>query len=243
MGSESLNQAATFSFQYPRTREGVTVTGLKISGRPTVLLGTNGAGKTTLMRLLAKQLRPKSGHVPELGKVVYVPQRFEGIRGFRVIDYVAYVAWLNGAGWSDSKKDARHWISFVGLSSQRDKECRQLSGGQQARLQIATALNSRAEFVLLDEPSAALDPLAKRDLQDLYESIANSGVGLWVSSHQPLEIEAPFLDVVVLNRGAVDFQGTVEEFLNLANDSNGSRRSSDCSDYTHALAAAFRRGR
>ncbi|MGV0408223.1 ATP-binding cassette domain-containing protein [Corynebacterium resistens] len=238
-----MRDAATFSFQYPRALEGVNIQELTISAQPTVLLGTNGAGKTTLMKLLARQLQPTRGEVPQLGKVVYVPQNFESIRGFRSIDYASYVAWLNGAGWFESKKDAQYWLQFVGLGDHEEKECSRLSGGQQARLQIATALNSRAEFILLDEPSAALDPLAKRDLQDLYGAIADSGVGLWVSSHQPLEVEEPFRKVVVLNRGTVDFQGSVQSFLDLADLSDESCGRSLYSEYTRALAAAFRRGR
>ncbi|WP_298075845.1 ATP-binding cassette domain-containing protein, partial [uncultured Corynebacterium sp.] len=182
-----MSNSYSFSFSYPRSNEGVEVHSLEVPASPTVILGVNGAGKTTLMKLLAGQLKPSKGAVPKLGRAVYVPQLFESINGARVVDYVSYVAWLNGAGWAESKRSAAYWIEFVGLKAHAHKQCSKLSGGQQARVQIATALNSNAEHILLDEPSAALDPLAKRDLQGLYRSIAEAGVGLWVSSHQPLE--------------------------------------------------------
>ncbi|MBC2681259.1 ABC transporter ATP-binding protein [Corynebacterium anserum] len=231
-----------FSYRYPRSQEGVNVRIAGNFGQPTVLLGVNGSGKTTLMKVLAGQLKTADGAIPELGNVVYVPQKFESIRGFKVRDYVSYVAWLNGAGWKQSNKDASRWIEFVGLTEHETKDCEKLSGGQQARVQIATALNSQADYILLDEPSAALDPLAKRDLQNLYRSIAASGVGLWVSSHQPLEIEAPFEQVVVLNRGIVDFQGSVQEFLAINKNVPDHKNAVDYSEYVRALSAAFNGG-
>ena len=122
----------------------------------------------------------------------------------------------------------------------RDR-CSKLSGGQQARVQIATALNSNAEHILLDEPSAALDPLAKRELQGLYRSIAESGVGLWVSSHQPLEVEKPFGHVLVLHEGRVEFQGPMGDFLRIGRESLESEKSHRYSETVRNLAEAFSR--
>ena len=204
-------------------------------------MGVNGAGKTTLMKLLAGQLKPSKGAVPKLGRAVYVPQHFESINGARVVDYVSYVAWLNGAGWAESKRSAAYWIEFVGLKTHAHKQCSKLSGGQQARVQIATALNSNAEHILLDEPSAALDPLAKRELQGLYRSIAESDIGLWVSSHQPLEVEKPFEHVLVLHEGRVEFQGPLGDFLRIGREPLEPEKLLRYSDTVRNLAAAFSR--
>ncbi|EEW16685.1 ABC transporter, ATP-binding protein [Corynebacterium jeikeium ATCC 43734] len=193
------------------------------------------------MKLLAGQLKPSKGAVPKLGRAVYVPQHFESINGARVVDYVSYVAWLNGAGWAESKRTAAYWIEFVGLKTHAHKQCSKLSGGQQARVQIATALNSNAEHILLDEPSAALDPLAKRELQVLYRSIAESGVGLWVSSHQPLEVEKPFEHVLVLHEGKVEFQGPMGDFLRIGRESLEPEKLLRYSDTVRKLAEAFSR--
>lgn len=236
-----MSNSYSFSFSYPRSDEGIEVRSLEVPASPTVILGVNGAGKTTLMKLLAGQLKPSKGAVPKLGRAVYVPQHFESINGARVVDYVSYVAWLNGAGWAESKRSAAYWIEFVGLKTHAHKQCSKLSGGQQARVQIATALNSNAEHILLDEPSAALDPLAKRDLQGLYRSIAESGVGLWVSSHQPLEVEKPFEHVLVLHEGRVEFQGPLGDFLRIGRDSLEPERLLRYSDTVRNLAAAFSR--
>ncbi|SCX03718.1 ATP-binding cassette domain-containing protein [Corynebacterium jeikeium] len=236
-----MSNSYSFSFSYPRSDEGIEVRSLEVPASPTVILGVNGAGKTTLMKLLAGQLKPSKGAVPKLGRAVYVPQHFEGINGARVVDYVSYVAWLNGAGWAESKRSAAYWIEFVGLKTHAHKQCSKLSGGQQARVQIATALNSNAEHILLDEPSAALDPLAKRELQGLYRSIAKSGVGLWVSSHQPLEVEKPFEHVLVLHEGRVEFQGPMGDFLRIGRESLEPEKLLRYSDTVRNLAAAFSR--
>ncbi len=236
-----MSNSYSFSFSYPRSDEGIEVRSLEVPASPTVILGVNGAGKTTLMKLLAGQLKPSKGAVPKLGRAVYVPQHFESINGARVVDYVSYVAWLNGAGWAESKRTAAYWIEFVGLKTHAHKQCSKLSGGQQARVQIATALNSNAEHILLDEPSAALDPLAKRELQGLYRSIAKSGVGLWVSSHQPLEVEKPFEHVLVLHEGRVEFQGPMGDFLRIGRESLEPEKLLRYSDTVRNLAEAFSR--
>ena len=236
-----MSNSYSFSFIYPRSDEGIEVRSLEVPASPTVILGVNGAGKTTLMKLLAGQLKPSKGAVPKLGRAVYVPQHFESINGARVVDYVSYVAWLNGAGWAESKRSAAYWIEFVGLKTHAHKQCSKLSGGQQARVQIATALNSNAEHILLDEPSAALDPLAKRELQGLYRSIAESDIGLWVSSHQPLEVEKPFEHVLVLHEGRVEFQGPLGDFLRIGRESLEPERLLRYSDTVRNLAAAFSR--
>ena len=236
-----MSNSYSFSFSYPRSNEGVEVRSLEVPASPTVILGVNGAGKTTLMKLLAGQLKPSKGAVPKLGRAVYVPQHFESINGARVVDYVSYVAWLNGAGWAESKRSAAYWIEFVGLKTHAHKQCSKLSGGQQARVQIATALNSNAEHILLDEPSAALDPLAKRELQGLYRSIAESDIGLWVSSHQPLEVEKPFEHVLVLHEGRVEFQGPLGDFLRIGREPLEPEKLLRYSDTVRNLAEAFSR--
>ena len=236
-----MSNSYSFSFSYPRSNEGVEVRSLEVPASPTVILGVNGAGKTTLMKLLAGQLKPSKGAVPKLGRAVYVPQHFESINGARVVDYVSYVAWLNGAGWAESKRSAAYWIEFVGLKTHAHKQCSKLSGGQQARVQIATALNSNAEHILLDEPSAALDPLAKRELQGLYRSIAESDIGLWVSSHQPLEVEKPFEHVLVLHKGKVEFQGPLSDFLRIGREPLEPEKLLRYSDTVRNLAEAFSR--
>lgn len=201
-----------FSFNHPHSTRGIEVHDLPFDKTPTLLLGVNGAGKTTLLRILAGELTPHTGQAPATGSVVYVPQKFTAIRGFTVLDYATYVAWLHGQNRTSAGKNARGWVEFVGLGAEIDHDCARLSGGQQAKLQLAAGLNAGADTLLLDEPSASLDPIAKAELQRLYSDIINDGTGLWVSTHQPHEVAAPFTRVVVLDHGGVIYTGGLADF-------------------------------
>lgn len=209
----------SFTYRHPGSSGSVTVTSLLIGSEPTLLLGVNGAGKTTLMKILAGHLRTRGLDISGLPRVSYVPQFFTPVRGFTVLDHVSYVAWLDGRSLGRATKEARQWVDFVGLGDLADRKCTQLSGGQQAKVQLATALNTGAELLLLDEPSASLDPLAKRELQDLYRDIVDAGTGLWVSTHQPHEVTDPFNRVIVLHEGTVRFDGPIGDFRHLGSDS------------------------
>ncbi|KAB3522826.1 ATP-binding cassette domain-containing protein [Corynebacterium sp. zg254] len=207
----------SFSYRHPGGAGVVAAEDLSITGEPTLLLGANGAGKTTLMRILAGQLRVRGLDRSGLPAVSYVPQFFTPIRGFTVREHVSYVAWLDGQKRATATKNADQWLDFVGLGDLANRSCAQLSGGQQAKVQLATALNSGAQLLLLDEPSASLDPLAKRELQDLYNSIVAAHTGVWVSTHQPHEVADPFTRVIVLHEGTVRYDGTIDGFRALGN--------------------------
>ena len=182
-------------------------------GTPTLLLGVNGAGKTTLLRLLAGQLKPKVGKISTEGTVIYVPQMFIPINGFTCIEYASYTAWLNGQSKKIASKEAIKWLRFVGLEKEADQRCDRLSGGQKTRLALAASLNSRSDILLLDEPSASLDPLSRSMLTSLYRDIASQGIGLIVSTHDALDISTPFENAIVLDSGTVLFEGRTSEFL------------------------------
>lgn len=214
--------SVSFSFRHPHTTRGIEIHNLPFDETPTLLLGVNGAGKTTLLRVLARELRPQRGQAPKPGSVVYIPQKFTPIRGFTVLDYAAYVAWLHGQNRSRAGKNARSWVEFVGLTAEINQDCNRLSGGQQAKLQLAAGLNAGARTLLLDEPSASLDPIAKTELQQLYSTIINDGIGLWVSTHQPHEVAPPFTRVVVLDRGQVIFSGGLANFSQQADNNEAS---------------------
>lgn len=183
---EQSRDTYSFEFRYPKSKAGINIQGLRQTEEPTVILGVNGAGKSTFLRAIAGDLRGVTGNAPAHAGSVYVSQNFIPVKGFSVLDYVNYIAWLQGASRKSSTNNAQKWAEFVGLGGDLlSQECTKLSGGQQSKLQLATALNSDAELLLLDEPSAALDPLAKTDLQDLYRDVVDEGIRLWVSSHQP----------------------------------------------------------
>ena len=115
---------------------------------------------------------------------------------------------LNGQGRRQAKVEAPRWLAAVGLDGYERHSCQKLSGGQQSRLALAMTLNSGAELVLLDEPGAALDPLSKEMLRELYGMVVSAGVNLVVSSHDPTDILGPFARVVIIDRGAVRFDNS-----------------------------------
>lgn len=206
-------------YSYPKQVAGIHALFQALPDAPTVLLGVNGAGKSTLLQCLGQHLHPQHISPPDLqaGKI-YVPQHFLPIRGFSCWEYTSYLGWLQGQSWKQTNADAAQWLNFVGLDQVQHQKCTNISGGQQARLQLAAALNSKASFLLLDEPSAALDPLAKELMQDLYRKIIANGIGLWISTHQPHEVAAPFERVLVLDRGAVVFDASITQFQHAQHD-------------------------
>lgn len=227
------------------TLEGITVgragalrldiSHLVLDQRPTLLLGVNGAGKSTLMRILGGSTKKLSGEITRAGRVAFVEQKFRPVYGFTAQEYCAYVAWLKGQQRSVAQREADRWLSFVGLHSQSGQRCETLSGGQQARLAIATALNSGADFLVLDEPGASLDVIAKEELRSIYARISEAGQGLLVSTHEASELAPPFERVLVLDKGQLRFDGTPEEFLSL-----GSSSSSEIADLARAFSQVRR---
>ena len=192
---------------------------LVIDERPTLLLGANGAGKSTLFSALASDSSPKDGTVLRKGSISIVEQKFNPITGFTSSEYCAYVAWLFGRDKKTAKKESLDWLDFVDLSRVSSQRCESLSGGERSRLAIATALNSGAETLLLDEPSAALDPLNKEHVTEVYQRIVDRGHNLVVSTHDAGELQRPFERVLVLDKGKLHFDGSRQDFVQLATES------------------------
>lgn len=201
-------------------RTTLNVPHLEIDSRPTLLLGPNGAGKTTLMNIAAQTAKPSSGRVVCDARTVYVAQKFAPIIGFTCVEYCAYVAWLQGQSRALAIRQAADQLAFVGLASMRSARCETLSGGESARLAVATALNSGASTLLLDEPSASLDPHSKQQLTEIYQRVVDRGQNLVVSTHDAAELHAPFERVLVLLEGRIEFDGSRARFAELGRTEN-----------------------
>jgi ABC-2 type transport system ATP-binding protein len=156
-------------------------------GEVTGLLGPSGCGKTTLMRALVGVQRGVTGDVQVLGeaagskglrrRVGYVTQAPAVYGDLTVIENLRYFAALSGASNADEV------VEQVDLGKQRDQLVRDLSGGQSARVSLASALLGRPELLVLDEPTVGLDPVLRRDLWALFRELAQAGATLLVSSH------------------------------------------------------------
>lgn len=150
----------------------------------TGLLGPNGAGKSTLMKLIATLELPKSGVVEVLGQATasrqgrntirrqlgYLPQHFSLVNGMRVLDSVAYCGWAYGLSRVEAFTHAVDALDAVGLSGYEDRRCRALSGGERQRVGIAMAISHKPQVIVLDEPTAGLDPEARMALRGSQES-------------------------------------------------------------------------
>jgi ABC-2 type transport system ATP-binding protein len=215
------------SFRY-RRRATPVITDLDLSLAPgrTILLGPNGAGKSTLMGIAGTVLRAQSGRVVLDGREVvrardrahlrrrlaWMPQAIRPASGLTTREQVALHGWLagmsRGAAW-DASANA---LDQVGLRPQARTKAAALSGGQRARMGVAQALVHAADGLLLDEPTAALDPDQKDAFAHLLGEVS-IGRTVLVSTHDITDLAESYDRVVVLSNGAVRFDGGVDSFL------------------------------
>jgi ABC-2 type transport system ATP-binding protein len=200
-------------------------------GRVVGLVGPNGAGKTTLLNLATGMLTPTSGSIRVLGgapgsgpdqlaKVGYVAQDAPIYAGLTVADHLRLGAHMNPR-WDASLAAGR--INQLGLVLQQ--KAGTLSGGQRAQLALTLAIAKRPELLILDEPIASLDPLARREfLQVLMESTAESDVSVVMSSHLVADLERISEYLVVLVDSRVQVAGAIDQLLASHQLLTGARR-------------------
>lgn len=186
---------------------------LTFDGRPTVLIGPNGAGKSTVLRLAAGQLTPTRGHVVAGERIGFAAQHTVALTGFTVVEQVRYAGWLAGIDRADATETTGRALRLTDLAGLADRPAPQLSGGEASRLGIACALASDPTMLLLDEPTASLDPLAREAVNDVFTALTRQGLKLVVSSHTATDVREPFQRLVVLHEGTVRFDGTVQTFF------------------------------
>jgi ABC-2 type transport system ATP-binding protein len=187
----------------------------------TALVGPNGAGKTTLLQLAVGLGRPSAGSVRVLGlsprddarallpRVGFVAQEHPLHRRLSVRETITLGRKLN-PGWDDAIAFAR--IEQLGLPF--DQKVGRLSGGQQAQVALTLALAKRPELLLLDEPVASLDPLARREfLQSVMEVVAEHGVTVILSSHIVADLERVCDHLVILSHARTQLVGPIDEIV------------------------------
>ncbi|MGW3962435.1 ABC transporter ATP-binding protein [Amycolatopsis sp. NPDC005003] len=204
------------------------------AGHVTGLVGPNGAGKSTLLNIAAGMLEPTTGTIEvcggvpgsgpdQLAKVGYVAQNTPVYSGLSIEEHLRLGAHLN-PGWDASLAEKR--IERLGLDPKQ--HAGKLSGGQRAQLALTIGIAKRPELLLLDEPVAALDPLARREfLQDLMEAVAEHGLSVVMSSHLVNDLERVCDHLVVLVASQVRVIGEVETLLATHHRLSGPRRDLD----------------
>ncbi|TLQ42049.1 ATP-binding cassette domain-containing protein [Streptomyces marianii] len=216
-------------FRYGRRTDVFSGLGLRVDSPATVLLGPNGAGKSTLMALAASQLTPVRGRIswrdvaPASRRertayrkaVAWIPQQITPVPGLTVREQVAYAGWLKGLTRTTAWEASARALERVRLGELSDRKSHQVSGGQLRRMGIAGALTHSSELILMDEPTAGLDPQQRAVFRSLVEELGQS-VQVLVSTHQTEDLADLYSHVIVLDRGTVRFQGTTQEFHALA---------------------------
>ena len=190
------------------------------TGHVVGLVGPNGAGKTTLLQLAVGLLAPSSGTIHVfgrppakdaaiLGRVGFVAQDTPTYSSLNIADHLKLGAHLNPRWDGDT---ARHRIEKLGLDPAQ--HAGKLSGGQRAQLSLTMALAKRPDLLILDEPVASLDPLARREfLQTLMEDVAAHDLGVMLSSHLVADIERVCDHLIVLVDSSVQVSGDIDELL------------------------------
>jgi ABC-2 type transport system ATP-binding protein len=191
------------------------------TGTVTALVGPNGAGKSTLLQIAVGLTKPSAGKIAIFGEdpTIHLERVLPRI-GFVAQDHPLYRRFSVGEMLTLGRKLNRHWDD--GLAKQRlarlniplNRPTGKLSGGQQAQVALVLALAKRPELILLDEPLAALDPLARREfLQTLMDAVAATGMTVLLSSHNLAELERVCDYVLVLSGGHVQLDGEVEQIV------------------------------
>lgn len=195
-----------------------------LAGGLTGVLGLNGAGKTSLIRTVVGVAPPDAGavrldgsdpYVPAqradfLARVGYVPQGFEIAAGMRVGDYLTYMAYLKGIERRRREEAVATVLAQVGLADRRASRGRELSGGMVRRVGIAQALLGAPRVLVLDEPTAGLDPHQRDVLRELVDRLAHDSAVL-LATHLVDDLAGPATRVVVLDAGEAVFDGSAEE--------------------------------
>ncbi|MDU0288193.1 ABC transporter ATP-binding protein [Saccharothrix longispora] len=215
-----------------RQRQALTDCTLDIpAGRVVGLVGPNGAGKSTLLNLAAGMSSPTTGEIevcggrpgsgPEqLAKVGFVAQDTPTYASLTVAEHLRLGARLN-PGWDADL--ARRRVEHLGLDPAQ--RAGRLSGGQRAQLALTIGIAKRPDVLLLDEPVAALDPLARRGfLQDLMETVTEHGVGVVLSSHLITDVERVCDHLVTLVDSRVVLAGEIDDLVATHHRLTGPRR-------------------
>ncbi len=188
------------------------------------LLGVNGAGKTTLMRMLCTLLKPTSGTIYCDGKDIfsmdseyrkllgYLPQEFGFYPEFTIKDYLLYIASLKGIRPIVAKKRVKELVAKVGLQKAINKKMKNLSGGMKRRVGIAQAMLNNPKILILDEPTAGLDPNERIRFRNLISELAEERLVL-LSTHIVSDIEYIANEIWLLKDGKLMHKGSSEEVI------------------------------
>ena len=188
------------------------------------LLGVNGAGKTTLMRMICTLIRPSRGNITCDGKDIfemegdyrrqlgYLPQDFGYYPDLTVFDYMMYIASIKGLRPAFAKSQTDSLLEQVGMKKASRLKMRKLSGGMLRRVGIAQAMLNDPKILVLDEPTAGLDPNERIRFRNLISELADDRLVL-LSTHIVSDVEFIANEIILMNKGEFFFTGTAEDIV------------------------------
>lgn len=188
------------------------------------LLGANGAGKTTLMRMICDVLKPTSGSVVWNGAPIerlgeryrsvlgYLPQDFGYYPDFSALDFMLYLSALKGLDSKAAKRRSMELLDLVGLKNVAKRKVKTFSGGMKQRLGIAQAVINDPQVLVLDEPTAGLDPKERVRFRNLISALAQDKVVI-LSTHIVSDVEYIADEILIMRTGQIVASGTIEEIL------------------------------
>ncbi len=192
------------------------------------LLGVNGAGKTTLMRMLCTAITPTDGKILWDGKDIfslgasyrgilgYLPQNYGFYPDLSVYDYMMYIASIKGLRSITAKKRTIKLLEQVGLSEKRKNKMRSLSGGMLRRVGIAQAMLNDPRILVLDEPTAGLDPNERIRFRNLISELSEERLVL-LSTHIVSDVEYIANEIILMKEGKFFYTGTSEKIISTMN--------------------------
>lgn len=189
------------------------------SGKAFGLLGRNGAGKTTTIRIIMGVFPPDNGEVLMDGKSIrrsevnigYLPEE-HGLYPKKIIsEQLVYLGELRGMSAKNARASAMKWLERLGMGEYFNKKLDTLSKGNQQKIQLAAALITNPDFVILDEPFSGLDPVNAMVLKDVIRELISAGKLVLFSSHQMNYVEEFCDNIAILNQGKIVLSGNIKE--------------------------------
>ena len=202
---------------------------LEVSPGITGLLGPNGAGKSTFMKLITGQLKPSKGTIRVLGEPIwqnpalyyrigFCPEQDAFYERMTGLEWVSALVRLNGVSEDSAMALARQAIEMGDLTDAAGKKIGAYSKGMRQRIKMAQALAHHPELLILDEPLAGMDPLARRRTIRMIKDWGRSGRSVIVSSHILHEIESMTSDILLINQGRILAEGNVHQIRDLIDE-------------------------
>lgn len=212
----------------------IAVNNISVTLQPGVygLLGANGAGKTTLMRMVCDVLKPTSGRILYNGKEIeqlgehyrsylgYLPQDFGYYPDFTAKEYLNFIAAIKGIDTVTAKKQITELLKIVNLSDVAEKKIRTFSGGMKQRLGIAQAVINDPHILVLDEPTAGLDPKERMRFRNLIAELAKDKIVI-LSTHIVSDIDYIADDILMMKKGSLILNCSTEKAIHSMMEKSG----------------------